>query len=525
MNANGIFQKLARRRGSLVLVRLLVVAGLFADNASAQPGSGIWTNHFSEPIASSSAWAMALDTNGNVFVTGYEDFGSVDYYATVAYSNSGQPLWTNLFGGGRLQPYDRASAICVASNGNVIVTGFAEYSTEDYATIAYSNSGMPLWTNLYNGHGLDDQATAIAVNSSNEVFVTGNSQRTAISPNDHDFATIKYSSSGIPLWTNIYNGPTNSDDHARAIAVSANGNVFVTGDSLGKSRGLGYVTIGYSGAGVPLWTNKFEAPGYANAVATDAGGNVFVTGGCVDSNNFPQWITIKYSNAGTPLWTNSFAGAQVKFGGYAEALAIATNGNIVVTGYTDDAVSSNTVFATVAYSNDGLPLWTNLCSGLSTTGSQANAVSLDAVGNVYVAGYSFTTNGQINYVTLAYSNTGLPLWMNSYDGTGNGIDSARAVAVDNNGNAIVTGYSLVDGAGYEYLTLKYAGVNAIGPMPLNFQVTGNQLILTWPNPAFSLQTKSRLDGIFTNLPGATSPYTNWMWGDQQYFRLQGSFGP
>lgn len=467
---------------------------------------------------------MALDTNGNVFVTGYATFGSVSYYSTIAYSNAGQPLWTNFFGGGRLQPYDRASAICVASNGNVVVTGFAEYATDDYATIAYSNSGLPLWTNLYDGHGLEDQAAAIVVNSSNEVFVTGFSQRTSLSPSDHDFATIKYSGFGIPLWTNIYNGPTNSDDHARAIAVSANGNVFVTGDSVGKNRGLGYVTIAYSGTGVPLWTNKFESPGYANALATDASGNVIVTGGCVDSGNLPEWITIKYSNEGAPLWTNRYAGAQVAFGGYAAALAIDANSNIVLTGYSDDA-SSNTIFVTIKYSNVGLPLWTNLYAGILPTGSMAEALATDAAGNVYVTGNSYDTNGEINYATIAYSSVGIPFWTNRYNGTGIGVDAPRAIAADNSGNVIVTGYSLVAGAGYEYLTLKYAGANAIGPMPLNIQVSGNELILSWPNPAFSLQTKSRLDGNFTNLPGATSPYTNRIWDDQQYFRLQGSFGP
>ena len=40
---------------------------------------------------------------------------------------------------------------------------------------------------------------------------------------------IKYSSAGLPLWTNRYNGPGNSYDGATAVAVDHSGNVIVGG--------------------------------------------------------------------------------------------------------------------------------------------------------------------------------------------------------------------------------------------------------------------------------------------------------
>ena len=71
---------------------------------------------------------------------------------------------------------------------------------------------MPLWTNRYNGPGNgDDYANAVAVDGSNNVIVTGYSLATAA---NYDYATIKYSSAGVPLWTNRYNGPGNGDDDA-----------------------------------------------------------------------------------------------------------------------------------------------------------------------------------------------------------------------------------------------------------------------------------------------------------------------
>ena len=50
----------------------------------------------------------------------------------------------------------------------------------------------------------------MAVDGSNNVIVTGYSDGS--SDSYYDYATIKYSSAGVPLWTNRYNGPGNGDD-------------------------------------------------------------------------------------------------------------------------------------------------------------------------------------------------------------------------------------------------------------------------------------------------------------------------
>ena len=41
----------------------------------------------------------------------------------------------------------------------------------------------------------------------------------------------------------------------------------------------------------------------------------------------------------------------------------------------------------------------------------------------------------------------------------------------------------------------------------------------WVNAVFGLQSAPTSTGAFTNLPGATSPYTNPITGAQQFFRL------
>jgi len=262
-------------------------------------------------------------------------------------------LWTNRYNGPGSRD-DRANALALDGNGNVFVTGSSWSSTAsssaDYATIAYSGVGVPLWTNRYNGPGNKaDVANAIAVDAAGNVIVTGASPGSAT----NDYATIKYSGGGTPLWTNRYNGPANQNDVANAVAVDAAGNVFVTGGSTGVS--LNYATIAYSAAGTPLWTNRYDGPGaidLAVAVASDADGNVFVTGNSAGSGNF-DFVTIKYSGTGVPLWTNRYNGPAngQDVPQSRNALAIAPDGAAIVTGASDGNYggSERDGFATVKY--------------------------------------------------------------------------------------------------------------------------------------------------------------------------------
>src|SRR5207249_6928290 len=115
------------------------------------------------------------------------------------------------------------------------------------------------------------QATALAVDASGSVLVTGYSASTNVIPYNYDYATIKYSGAGVPLWTNRYNGPGNGYDQAYAMAVDGSGNVLVTGYSLGSGSSSDYVTVKYSGAGVQLWVNRYSGSAndeaYASAMA------------------------------------------------------------------------------------------------------------------------------------------------------------------------------------------------------------------------------------------------------------------
>jgi hypothetical protein len=197
---------------------------------------------------------VAVDGSNNVIVTGTSCNGVDHDYATIQYSSAGVPLWTNRYHAPG-NYINCASAIAVEGSHNVIVTGYSSNGTNsDYATIKYSSAGVPLWTNHYNGSGNGDgKARALAVDGSHNVIVTG---RWEASPSSYiyDYATIKYSSAGVPLWTNCYNGPGSGDDEAAAVAVDRSGNVIVTGYSIGSGGDYDFATIKYICVPSPVMT-------------------------------------------------------------------------------------------------------------------------------------------------------------------------------------------------------------------------------------------------------------------------------
>lgn len=100
------------------------------------------------------------------------------------------------------------------------------------------------WVARYNGPGNSGEfANSLAVDGSGNVYVTGYSTGSGTSV---DYATIKYNSSGVQQWVARYNGPGNGIDEASSIAVDGSDNVYVTGRSEGLGTTWDYATIKYS---------------------------------------------------------------------------------------------------------------------------------------------------------------------------------------------------------------------------------------------------------------------------------------
>ena len=415
-------------------------------------GTPLWTNRFAGlPNGDDLANAIATDGHGRVYVTGRSVTNiTIDDFVTVAYSSAGVPLWTNRYSGPGSNS-DEATAIAVAGNGNVLVTGYSyNGSSSDFTTIAYSSNGVPVWTNRYSGSASsEDRAVALTVDDSGRVYVTGFSS--GIGSSD-DFATMAYSAAGVALWTNRYSGPGNFQDSPAAITVRDNDRVVVTGRTGGPS-GLNLTTLAYSISGTPLWTNNFigvgQSAGFDSGIALDGNGNTFVSGYIASGGSY-NWASVAYDPLGAAVWTNYF-GSKVNRQDGAKAVVTDAQGNIFVTGHSDDGMTGSD-YATVAFHSSGTPLWTNRYHHLYQ--DQPIALALGFATNVYVTGTSSGETTDKDFATVAYGTNGTALWTNRFSGPGNNPDEPAAIAVGSNGSVYVTGYSAQNGT-WVYATVAY----------------------------------------------------------------------
>ena len=59
-------------------------------------------------------------------------------------------------------------------------------------------------------------------------------------------------------------------------------------------------------------------------------------------------------------------------------------------------------------------------------------------------------------MTIKYDNNGNQIWLQRYNGPGNGDDEGNAIAVDADGNVYVAGYETTAAGGTEMVLIKYA---------------------------------------------------------------------
>ncbi|MCX7785102.1 MAG: SBBP repeat-containing protein, partial [candidate division WOR-3 bacterium] len=370
-----------------------------------------WSQRYNGPASSyDRAWAIALDNAGNVYVTGHSEGAGTNWdYATIKCNSAGQVQWVKRYNGPD-NYFDVASAIAVDGQGNVYVTGTSwQYGTSyDYVTIKYNSNGVQQWVQRYNGTGNgDDAAYAIAVDNFGNVYVTGE----AYYPNsDFDYATIKYDSLGNLQWLRTYNGSGNYFDGATAIAIDSYNNIYVTGSGFGSGTERDYATIKYNSAGTLHWVQRYNGVGnsydYANAIAIDNAGNVYVTGRSASSNSYPlnyDYATIKYNPNGIEQWAKRYNGLG-NSNDQAYAIAVDNQDNIYVTGSSNSNTSSD--YTTIKYNSAGQEQWCLRYNGIGNSDDVAFAIALDTSHNIYITGYSYATSvGNPDYVTIKYGAT------------------------------------------------------------------------------------------------------------------------
>jgi uncharacterized delta-60 repeat protein len=470
---------------SLVIIMscVLLTGSIFPGKLFAQTVTEDWVARYDGP-GNYHDWAeaMAVDDSGNVYVTGRSVGSGTGWdYATIKYAPDGNQLWAARYNG-TANADDRAWAIAVDSSGNVYVTGginnFGLGVDGDCGTVKYDPNGNELWVATYDGPAAGHD---IALDSTGNVFITGLGFGTTTA---YDYATIKYDTNGNELWVATYDGQGQGEeisrDVAEAIAIDSSGNVYVTGET-GSQIGQesdDYVTVKYDGVdGNEVWVARYDGAANsgdeAKAIAVDSSGNVYVTGRSTGSGTHYDYATVKYDPNGNKVWAARYNGPG---NGYdcAYAIALDSSGNIYVTGY------GSYNYTTIKYNTNGNELWVARYNGPTNGGDAAYAIAIDSSGNVYVTGGSVGSGTGWDYATVKYDTNGNEVWVRIYNGPVDSTDIATAIAVDDSGNVYVMGHSWGIGTGIgtsgDYATIKYSQSAAVGAIQqLIIQVIGLNL--------------------------------------------------
>lgn len=255
------------------------------------------------------------------------------------------------------------------------------------------------------------------------------------------------------FWPTFLNGPNNQTDSATVISVSPNGEVNVSGNTTGNGVGTDILTVKYDRYGNQMWVAEFGGAATSEtsvAGATDAAGNVYVTG-ITNQNGTEDFITVKYDVGGNLLWSKVYDGPAGR-ADHPVSMAVDGSGNVDVTGFAQTAGTGIDI-ATIQYAPSGTKNWAKTYSTKNDRIDIPREVAVDAAGNLFLAVRLY--GDSYDFGAMKYSSAGVLQWVSHLAGSPGGSDSAVAVAVDEAGNAVVTGKSVSAAGSSDFLTVKY----------------------------------------------------------------------
>jgi uncharacterized delta-60 repeat protein len=370
-------------------------------------GTALWTSRYSaQSNSAETVSAMVIDGAGDVWVAGATTSPDMQQDAlTLKFSSAGALLWAAQFGMTNL--FETANAVAIDSSGNGYVTG---QTGQDFLTVKYDSAGNQMWVADFNGSGNAIDTARSIVAAGTNVYVVGSSWNGS----NLDFLTLNYDSQGHLIWQRVYDA--SETDHAVAVAVDPWGNVIVTGNSYGTINydefGSDYVVLKYAPDGTRLWSARYDgfmnAEDYPTALAVDAQGNIYVTGHSdfeSEDSGVRQFATLKYDPAGRELWRSWHVSRQ--YDG-SRSLAADSAGNVYITSLGTGPFSGRNI-AFIKYDSLGNRLAMVQYNGFENSDDLPSALAVDAAGNVFVTGTSSGVSPTgLDFVLVKYSQNAVP---------------------------------------------------------------------------------------------------------------------
>jgi uncharacterized delta-60 repeat protein len=173
-------------------------------------------------------------------------------------------------------------------------------------------------------------------------------------------------------------------------------------------------------------------------------------------------------------WAATYNGIG-DFNDHFNCITTDASGNIYLGGYTVTSDNERD-YLVVKLNSSGTLLWSKVFAGSSQGRDEATAIKLDASGNVFVTGFLNQNITGTDYYTMKMNSNGDTLWTASYNySSAFGYDQANDLSIDNAGNVFVTGFSDADpssATNEDYLTVRY-NASGVQQWTQRYNGTGN----------------------------------------------------
>ncbi len=432
------------RRYALIIDPVVLSYSTYLGGSGADYGSGIAVDTQGNVYVTGNTNSTDFPTKNPYQANGYGNYLYDDVFITKLSSDGRNLIYSTYLGGIK---DDESYGIAVDTQGNVYVTGMTkstDFPTKnpyqaninggdwyDVFVTKLSFDGQSLIYSTYLGGGSNDEGKGIAVDSQGNAYVTGMTNSTnfptktpcqANMAGDWDVFITKISSNGQSLIYSTYLGGGGSDG-GYGIAVDSQGNAYVTGRTFSTNfqtkNPYQANNGGYSDAFISKLSSDGQSLIYSTylggngddegyGIAVDTQGNAYVTGDAL-STNFPTenpyqvmrdfasgdvFIT-KLSSDGQSLIYSTYLGGSDEDIGY--GIAVDTQGNAYVTGTTrspnfptknpyQSFIRDYDVFVTkLSFDGQSLIYSTYLGGGSNDEGK---GIAVDIEGNAYVTGYT-----------------------------------------------------------------------------------------------------------------------------------------
>ena len=331
----------------------------------------------------------------------------------------------------------------------------------------------------------------LAVLNSGTIIATVGSHQT-ICGGGNDAFLVKFDAGGARQWSTYYGGA--GTEIGQSCASDATGNVYLAGYT-NSNTGTVIATAGahqtvyggnndgflvkFNASGLRQWGTYYGGSGgdYVSNCASDATGNVYLAGETESGTStviatagahqpvysgLRDGFLVKFNSSGLRQWGTYYGGSGTDAG---VSCASDATGIVYLAGYTDS--NSGTVIATagahqpvyggggddgflVQFNASGVRLWGTYYGGAVT--DLGRSCATDAMGNVYLAGYTYFTTGTaiatagahqpvggglMDGFLVKFNSSGLRQWGTFYGGSG--ADNVMGCASDASGNVYLAG--------------------------------------------------------------------------------------